>query len=134
MTKIEFRVTQAVIGIIAVVLILGVIFVSQHGPVWRETVGEQSANTDLKTFTSWNDVKLFLNSSSPSQRGYYGYGGDMAIATMATGAPTAGAVPRQASSAESTSTAQSQTATDFSTTNVQVEGVDEADKMKNDGK
>lgn len=122
MARKGFTFTQVVIGIIAVVVIVGIIFVSHRGPVWRETVGEHPASTDLKTFTSWRDVQLFLTSSTYERRNYYG---PIEVATSAqVGAPAS----RTAAADSATPT------TDFSTTNIQVEGVDEADILKNDGK
>jgi len=75
-------------------------------------------DTQLLSFSSWNDVNDFLQASQA--RGSYGQG---VYATREMGAP----VPMMAKADSAGG------ATDYSTTNVQVEGVDEADVMKNDG-
>ncbi|MFH0829677.1 MAG: beta-propeller domain-containing protein [Candidatus Aenigmatarchaeota archaeon] len=76
-----------------------------------------------KTFASYQELSDFLNERSESQY----YGGTFMDA-RATGEL---AVAPTAAPGESTGTAK---ATDYSTTNIQVEGVDEPDIVKNDGK
>lgn len=76
------------------------------------------ASQNLKSFNSWDEISSFL--SSANSYGGYGYGLEKAIPLMA-GAPQAAAE-------------DSSRATDYSQTNIQVEGVDEADIVKNDGK
>jgi uncharacterized secreted protein with C-terminal beta-propeller domain len=81
----------------------------------------------LKSFKSWKDVALF---ASQAESYGYGYGRDM---VYSIGLP--GAVPMAAAAKgiEETSGGAG-AASEYSTTNVQVEGVDEADIVKNDGK
>ena len=111
------------------------------GPV-TQTQGSTSLATtqELKKFSSAADIAEFLQKAqlnSGYSTMYYG-GGVMrntAVATDSMMGKSAGAVPPMAAGvsqgvAESSST----TATDYSHTNVQVEGVDEADFVKNDGK
>ena len=74
----------------------------------------------LKTFSSLDELKTFLKSAS--QRGYVGGLGNLLIKTMSTAAPLA-------EMSSDSSGGQS-----YSTTNIQVEGVDEADIVKSDGK
>ena len=78
---------------------------------------------DLIAFKSWDEVSDFLSSASSSQG--YGYGRSGGIMPMMANAPAA------EKSADSVSTGSG--ASDYSTTNVQFEGVDEADILKNDG-
>ena len=73
--------------------------------------------TNLLSFKSWNEANDFLQASQT--RAYGGYGVDKSL-----GAPMA--VQENADGAGSSGR-------DYSSTNVQVEGVDEADIMKNDG-
>lgn len=73
------------------------------------------AQAELKKFSSKEELKNFLGQASY-------YGGDMFYSRLSTGM-------MQATTAESKAPSQ-----DYSTTNIQVEGVDEADIVKNDGK
>ena len=82
-------------------------------------------SSGLKSFSSWNEVSQFL--ASANSYGSYGRGGMMELIN-AVGAPA----PTMA--ADSSKAQGSGSATDYSQTNVQVEGVDEADIVKNDGK
>ncbi|VVC00012.1 Beta propeller domain protein [uncultured archaeon] len=83
----------------------------------------------MKSFSSWNDVSNFLFAANPSS-GYYGSGtrGGMMALDMAGKAEGVSA-PTAAPSANGATQS-----TDYSQTNVQVAGVDEADIVKNDGK
>lgn len=90
-------------------------------PTVTPTPTAEPAGSDLKTFDSWQDVTLFLASAQP-QGGYRGYG----IADFVLGAPLAAASVSKASEGASS-------ASDYSGTNVQVQGVDEADVFKTDG-
>ena len=83
------------------------------------------ATTQLQHFSSYNDLVDYFSKANTFYPNYY-RGGIMDIAIAPTMA-TAGAVEKTAQSAVSS-------ATDFSKTNVQVAGVDEADILKNDGK
>ena len=81
----------------------------------------------MKTFTSYDELKNFLNQSSSSnlntspQLRYN-------VAGM-----TPQAVPAPATAAATGSTTSQGATNDYSTTNIQVAGVDEADKVKTDG-
>ncbi len=82
----------------------------------------------LKSFESWEDLSSFLEETqSPS--GYYRGGFEALDLVGAIGAPM------MATAAKSEAGAQAPSAsTDYSTTNIQVLGVDEPDIVKNDGK
>lgn len=106
---------------------IGVAFVLTFALVFSGCVGNKPAgNLEFKTFGSHAELVTFLKENSQSGYGYGRYGGSGEIAT--TGAAPTGA----ASNAKDQSIGG--TATDYSTTNIQVEGVDEADIVKNDGK
>lgn len=79
---------------------------------------------NLKTFSSYDELNNYLKEKSAqrSQGSFWGGLSDMMV-SKSTSAPTA-----------STSGASAESAGDYSTTNIQVEGVDEADRVKNDGK
>jgi len=87
----------------------------------------------LRQFSSYDDLKNFVKQNNEAS-GYFGYYGE-GIVGMAKNAvaPTASAGAAQAESMDS-SGAGGGRASDYSTTNIQVEGVDEADIVKNDGK
>ena len=96
-----------------------------QGNLGTQTVGTQSS---MKTFTSYDELKNFLNQSSSSNmysstQIHYNFNG--------IAAPQAMPAPATAA-ATSTSTSQGAT-NDYSTTNIQVAGVDEADTVKTNG-
>ncbi len=101
-----------------------IIHPSDELPPLNFSVPVTSGETGLKTFTSWNEVTNFLEATSRPQ--FYGRVYEDAIPlTLTATAPSA-------SSKSSTGTPVA--GVDYSTTNVQVAGVDEADILKNDGK
>ncbi len=98
-------------------LLVGVIYNYQ-----RQISGGISGQEELKRFSSYDELKNFLKENS---EGYYGGGAEvmeMGMAQKTAEAPSA-APSVQGAGAE-----------DYSTTNIQVAGVDEADIVKNDGK
>lgn len=104
-------------------------------------VSQFESTQNLKKFSSVKEIREFLKASAASsgynQYGWSGnFGGFMREGTMGiTGAMNV-AVPMAipaATPAMKTGAAESGAA-DYSTTNIQVEGVDEADFVKNDGK
>ncbi len=117
----------AIIGIAFALLITGCVnpppLPNLPGTEQNQSQQQISQAKDLKSFGSWDEISEFLESAdSWGYRGYYGAkGGIMELDMLAQAAPTA---------AES----GAEEATDYSTTNIQVQGVDEADIVKNDGK
>jgi len=84
---------------------------------------------NLKKFSSYSELKDFIKQNS--EAGYYNYGlRGMETASLAKGGDAGLAAPVASGSTAS----ESQNAGEFSTTNIQVEGVDEADIVKNDDK
>ncbi|MBI5225675.1 beta-propeller domain-containing protein [Candidatus Micrarchaeota archaeon] len=89
------------------------------------------SSPDLKTFTSWDQAKAFLQASSAGQNNYRTFGNEMMIGA----AVPLGAVAKSAADTSSAPSVSSGSgSSDYSTTNVQVAGVDEDDTMKTDGK
>jgi len=86
--------------------------------------------TPMKTFTSYDDLKNFLTTNSPSSTTgnmYWMRTSDQETFNgVPTAVPTAAPAPMQAAAGTGNK--------DFSTTNIQVAGVDEADTVKTDGK
>ncbi len=99
-------------AIISLAIILS--FLSQI-PLQETTYNQ----TELKQFTSYNELKEFLKENSENQN-YFSTQTRTLDETFAE--------------ASTTGTAPKSEAKDYSTTNIQVKGVDEADIVKNDGK
>lgn len=93
----------------------------------------EPASTDLKRFTSCDDIKAYSDNMIEISK--YRYYLDMS-AGLEENAVEGGAAPESAStmSKEFSAGKDSEKSVDYSGTNVQVEGVDESDKVKNDGK
>ncbi len=81
--------------------------------------GTTNTKTELKKFSSCDEIKNFLKSNAQMPY-YYRWTDGLAVPNIAT----------QKSLPETAATGSS----DYSTTNIQVAGVDEADIVKNDGK
>lgn len=88
--------------------------------------GEPAGNLEYKTFKSCEEMKTFLKNNAGAGFEYYGYGGFGTAGNVA--------MPTSAPGGTKQTTESGDGATDYSTTNIQVEGVDEADFVKNDGK
>ena len=88
-----------------------------------------SSGGKFQTFASCLDLKTYLQDNSTGLRNDMMY--DLPVTAMPTPAPT---TVNNATKGMATPTGSSSTATEFSTTNLQVQGVDEADIVKNDGK
>ena len=95
-----------------------------QGNLGTQVMGTQSS---MKTFTSYDELKNFLNQSSSSNLGSSGR--YMYTTGTFNGMAAPAAVPAP-TTAPSTSQSGS---TSYSTTNIQVAGVDEADTVKTDG-
>ena len=81
----------------------------------------------LKHFQSWDEVDDFVSSAQAGGFGYGGYYSDFALGAPMMAMAKSNSIAAPALNAESGGSA------DYSATNVQVEGVDEADIAKNDG-
>lgn len=96
--------------------------------------GTTTAGTtqELKKFSSVNEIREFLSSSAPASYAQYdiGFSRDAGMVEMEESI----AVPAEGISAPAIADAPVSKSSEYSTTNIQVEGVDEADFIKNDGK
>src|SRR3989338_8355631 len=124
----------------AMLLISGCVKTPSTGPVFPGKPTEKPGSTPekvavpstgIKSFSSWGEVSDFLRSSNPSA-GFYG-GPMMRGGMMNDAVPAPAMAKSEAAQAPSPSPANGG-AGDYSQTNVQVAGVDEADIVKNDGK
>ncbi|MFH1127776.1 MAG: beta-propeller domain-containing protein [archaeon] len=88
---------------------------------------EQQADNDIKRFASYDELANYVKDSASSGYGLYGAPVPMAGEMMAARAD----MDESGSSARKSSVSGT---SDFSKTNIQVEGVDEADIVKSDGK
>jgi uncharacterized secreted protein with C-terminal beta-propeller domain len=114
------------IAILAVAFLLVGCISGPGGVVTPPIISPPTEASELKSFSSWNEIYSFLDSAN-SGSGYYGGRGMLESIAMAPGA-----FPTMATGVKSADATQS--ASDYSQTNVQVAGVDEADIVKNDGK
>ncbi|MBI5060984.1 MAG: beta-propeller domain-containing protein [Candidatus Aenigmarchaeota archaeon] len=80
----------------------------------------------IMRFTSVEEIKTFLKNSQSAYSSSMSFDAAMGMRTMSTQIAT--------SESSKASVASAPSAADYSTTNIQVEGVDEADIVKNDGK
>ncbi len=123
--------------VICAALVIGIL-VGQSGIInWNpdSNSGKSEEDSgDLKKFNSYDEIKNFVKAKSLANN-YYGGGifgafsGEARIAT-----DTAMIKSGVAESASAPMVADGGGASDYSQTNIQVEGVDEADFVKNDGK
>ena len=89
------------------------------------------APDNLKKFSSYEELKNFIKTNTESYGGYgYFGGGAPMMATATTGMAKQAAV----STTNVPSAVSTERSEDYSKTNIQVEGVDEPDIVKNDGK
>jgi uncharacterized secreted protein with C-terminal beta-propeller domain len=113
-------------GVLLAVLLIATIYSCGISPLM--TPGNEIS--PMKTFASYEELRTFLNASSTNNGNSYwratseGAGQFVLSPTATEVAITSGSVPK----------AEDQSANDFSTTNIQVAGVDEADSVKTDGK
>jgi len=89
-----------------------------------------ASGQELKQFQSCDQIKSFLEENSGSTA-YYGM---FSSAVMRDTAQNMGGMAPTAAGAEKSESGSGDGSADYSTTNIQVEGVDEPDIVKNDGK
>src|SRR3989344_6288239 len=121
------------IAAIGFFILFGMFIVScaQQVPVddTKETaISEYETSQGLKKFSSEKELADFLEKTQQNEgySGYYSRSGFIAAAEMAVGAPMV--------KSAATDSGVSAGASDYSQTNIQVAGVDEADFVKNDGR
>lgn len=117
---------KSIIPILAIIFIIGLIAIfalPKNNPI-----NINGNNSELKSFSSYEEIKSFLKANTiENNYNTFNSADDRAIApSVATGSGSA----KGLTSAESAS----QSADSYSSTNIQVSGVDEADIVKNDGK
>ncbi len=125
------------ISVVLMLTLAGAFFVNSYASYsWEITPTTNSSRQDqLKKFNSSEEIKSFLEANTES-RGYRGFIGmplEMATPMIQKSMPPTTMMAESSASATS-ALSSDKIADDFSTTNIQVEGVDEADIVKNDGK
>ena len=129
----------AAIFLLLVILTSGCISDRPDGPIIEDgieidlsNVVEFESSQELKKFNNKNEIVSFLTAAGQQNSGYYnrgGFGGGIAVEeSMVAMGGMAAPTSEKGFSTQTTST------DDYSTTNIQVAGVDEADFVKNDGK
>jgi uncharacterized secreted protein with C-terminal beta-propeller domain len=93
-----------------------------------------AAQTKIKKFNSLAEYKEFLENTASSYVGGYGYGGGMRALTKESATDSAAPMVGRVEEGNAGSSESGQASPDYSKTNIQVEGVDEADIIKTDGK
>jgi uncharacterized secreted protein with C-terminal beta-propeller domain len=89
---------------------------------------------ELKRFSSYDELTNFIKSNTESSSYYGGFGGAVMTTTAGTAKTQSSSVSEGSSAPAATPSASGEISRDYSGTNIQVEGVDEADIVKNDGK
>jgi uncharacterized secreted protein with C-terminal beta-propeller domain len=94
---------------------------------------QPTSTSSLKKFSSYSELQDFVKTNTASYSGaYYGVGTPMLTSTAVV--KQASAIGGTAPSASGSESSTSRGSEDYSKTNIQVEGVDEPDIVKNDGK
>ncbi len=114
----ELRTILPLILIAAALIIIGLLMIP------KTNIISSSNETQLKQFSSYEELGEFLNSTASNARDGGIYAESMLAGTASI--TKASAAPSAAGAGDSASS--------YSKTNIQVEGVDEADIVKNDGK
>jgi inhibitor of cysteine peptidase len=113
---------QATIVILAVLLVSLLFIVTIYPNV-------SSPSGELKRFSSYSDLENFLKANTESYTS-----GTFGVPLVATRQSVMETTADSGTKSESAPAAGGEASSDYSTTNIQVEGVDEADIVKNDGK
>lgn len=114
----------------AITLFVSLSGIGHIGTMHVDTTIPSSNNTDIKKFNSVEEIKDYLKNNQLMSQAYtVGYD-DAQVYPELSAEQSAGALK----STNSPSVSGTVTSGDYSTTNVQVTGVDEADFIKNDGK
>jgi uncharacterized secreted protein with C-terminal beta-propeller domain len=134
--KMNVKIIYVALTVAVSFAILGNSYVSypwEHNSTKNVTVSK--VPNGLKKFNSPDEIELFLKKNRDNARygGYFGKALDMAVSPMTQTRMLAAGPMAMEESAADIPTPGTRT-DDFSTTNIQVAGVDEADIVKNDGK
>ncbi len=132
--------TYGVIGILLAIFLVALIYSyggsqvvtpnSPTSPAPSTVATSSTSSSQMQTFASYEQLKDFLDAANNnSTEGSYSGGTSPGSFSVPAAAPA----PSTASASASTSSASGSGTNDFSTTNVQVVGVDEADTVKTDG-
>ncbi len=114
--------------IVPVLLVIGAVMMLSIILMFNSPQNTQSnLSNELKTFSSYEELQGYIEESN---RNIQGYGGTGSSSLEASASSDSG-IP---SGPTATTTKSESFASDYSQTNIQVEGVDEIDIVKNDGK
>ncbi|MHB1452417.1 MAG: beta-propeller domain-containing protein [Saccharofermentanales bacterium] len=119
MKRIAFRTISALVAVLMTVSLLAS---CGRGP-------EKTSAEDLKTYNSYTDITKLIKKSLTTNNGAVGLWRNLLGAKNGTADMAAEGAPQESGNADD----GSRNSTDYSTTNLQVVGVDEADIIKTDG-
>lgn len=121
-----------IVGLLSAIVLVTLIYSfapSGIGPFVPQT--SSTVFSAMKTFSSVDELKTFLQTGSAGKSlGIYGYAPEN---FFVSGSDTLGTVPAPIASPQAQAAASNEASRDYSTTNVQVAGVDEADSARTDG-
>ena len=115
------------------IAIIAVLFVAFIGVGVLYLQGSSTTGNELKKFSSYSELENFLKSSTGASSFYGSFGSGVATRAMTQAVAETATVGGMESDA-SKSAPSAAPAEEYSETNIQVAGVDEADIVKNDGK
>ncbi len=125
--RVDMKELRTILPVILIAVVLIALIALAIFPQGNKSIGNKasfvSSDSKLKQFNSYDEMKSFLNQTTSRQSDGYALESNALTAPSAAGA---GAAKSSTSSADSASS--------YSHTNIQAEGVDEADIVKNDGK
>ncbi|MBI2101684.1 beta-propeller domain-containing protein [Candidatus Woesearchaeota archaeon] len=107
------------------VLVIGILTASCVPKIWEKGAIKIEASQELKKFSSANELREYLQKNAQASYGTKYFGGISRVMAMGVAESAAPSAQKMASDSG---------ASQYSTTNIQVEGVDEADFVKNDGR
>jgi uncharacterized secreted protein with C-terminal beta-propeller domain len=116
------RIMKNLLPIILVAGVLAILALSFM--IGNNSYSQTSSSNELEQFGSYSEFSDYIENSRTQANNYFSVAGGERSVSMDAAAP----------SASNTLTKESGSATDYSGTNIQVENVDEADIVKNDGK
>ena len=121
---------KTIIPAILIVAFLGVILIGLFFTNFNFNAKKENFSDSIKQFSSYEELISFLNSTKANSN-IYGMKRDINSGSLTfENSPE----PALLKSSDSAGTGSSESSTKFSKTNIQVEGVDEPDIIKNDGK
>ena len=112
------------------VILIAVVLIAIVAVMLSDNIIEDEDSIEMKKFSSLSELKEYVKANTESS----GFFGEVFGGLRSTTQASEGAMMESGSNDAVASKAGGEGASDYSETNIQVEGVDEADIVKNDGK